>query len=50
MSDYFESVLKDVPIENNPTFAGDFFTYADKDDNYWSGYFVSRWLFETGLV
>lgn len=44
LKDYFE-LLSDQNAKANhavETFSGDFFTYADREDHYWSGYFTSR--------
>lgn len=42
LQEYFDSVRKEHDLDSFPSLSGDFFTYADRDDHYWSGYFTSR--------
>ncbi|CAG7712469.1 unnamed protein product [Allacma fusca] len=44
LDDYFNAVAEDLKNSQltPKSLAGDFFTYADRNDDYWSGYFTSR--------
>lgn len=42
LQEYFDAVRAEKRLNEFPTLSGDFFTYADRDDHYWSGYFTSR--------
>ncbi|CAL4114934.1 unnamed protein product, partial [Meganyctiphanes norvegica] len=48
LADYFRAVHAEGDAMSGqgrsifPSLSGDFFTYADRDDHYWSGYYTSR--------
>ncbi|KAG6458879.1 hypothetical protein O3G_MSEX011102 [Manduca sexta] len=42
LQDYFKAVHAEMKLSNFPVLSGDFFTYADRNQHYWSGYFTSR--------
>ena len=44
VGEYFSEVHKSIAKRGQPdkSLTGDFFTYTDRDDEYWSGYYTSR--------
>ena len=44
LKDYFDALRANVghSADHFPSLSGDFFTYADIDDHYWSGYYTTR--------
>lgn len=44
LKDYFDTLRANVAqsVDYFPSLSGDFFTYADIDDHYWSGYYTTR--------
>lgn len=42
LQEYFDSVRSEKKLTDFPSLSGDFFTYSDREDHYWSGYFTSR--------
>ncbi|KAG7298084.1 hypothetical protein JYU34_018854 [Plutella xylostella] len=42
LQDYFKAVHEETKMADMPSLSGDFFTYADRNQHYWSGYYTSR--------